>query len=220
MAAHAIDAAPSSCCRVARRRESRHAGCPGATQGAPTWGDAASPLPPSDATAAACLGRRAARLSTSPASCRAARAQIPHGRRAVSIIDVQPVGSYAVRLGFDDLHTSGIYSWWGPCAGGRAHGGKGGTGLSAPCSPLPSSGPGHLRTSPACACAACPPALGSSRCSCRLALLVHAREEGTGAHPARHRCRHHTAAGSTCGSWPRRSGPACGGICASCASRG
>ena len=66
-----------------------------------------------------CLGRRSARLSTSPALCRAARAQIPHGRRAVSIIDVQPVGSYAVRLGFDDLHTSGIYSWWAhaPVAG-------------------------------------------------------------------------------------------------------
>ena len=33
------------------------------------------------------------------------------GRRAVGIMRVEPVGHYAVRLIFDDLHDSGIYSW-------------------------------------------------------------------------------------------------------------
>ena len=33
------------------------------------------------------------------------------GRRHVGILSVEPVGHYAVRLVFDDLHDSGIYSW-------------------------------------------------------------------------------------------------------------
>ena len=33
------------------------------------------------------------------------------GRRHVNIIGIEPVGSYAVRLKFDDLHDTGIYSW-------------------------------------------------------------------------------------------------------------
>ncbi|MEK9672130.1 MAG: DUF971 domain-containing protein [Rhodospirillaceae bacterium] len=33
------------------------------------------------------------------------------GRRHVNIIGVEPVGNYAVRLKFDDLHDTGIYSW-------------------------------------------------------------------------------------------------------------
>jgi DUF971 family protein len=33
------------------------------------------------------------------------------GRRHVGIIAVEPVGYYAVRLVFDDLHDTGIYSW-------------------------------------------------------------------------------------------------------------
>ncbi len=33
------------------------------------------------------------------------------GRREVGIIGVEPVGNYAVRLLFDDLHDTGIYSW-------------------------------------------------------------------------------------------------------------
>ncbi len=33
------------------------------------------------------------------------------GRRHVGIIDIEPVGNYAVRLIFDDLHDTGIYSW-------------------------------------------------------------------------------------------------------------
>jgi DUF971 family protein len=33
------------------------------------------------------------------------------GRRHVAITGVEPVGNYAVRLIFDDLHDTGIYSW-------------------------------------------------------------------------------------------------------------
>ncbi len=38
------------------------------------------------------------------------RQTIP-GRRHVGIIGIEPVGHYAVRLLFDDLHDTGIYSW-------------------------------------------------------------------------------------------------------------
>ncbi|MDO9709859.1 DUF971 domain-containing protein [Paracraurococcus lichenis] len=33
------------------------------------------------------------------------------GRREVGILRVEPVGHYAVRIVFDDLHDSGIYAW-------------------------------------------------------------------------------------------------------------
>jgi DUF971 family protein len=33
------------------------------------------------------------------------------GKKNVAILEVDPVGNYAVRLVFDDLHSSGIYSW-------------------------------------------------------------------------------------------------------------
>jgi len=33
------------------------------------------------------------------------------GKRAVEILEVQSVGNYAVRLTFDDMHSTGIYSW-------------------------------------------------------------------------------------------------------------
>jgi DUF971 family protein len=33
------------------------------------------------------------------------------GRRHVGIMAVEPVGNYAVRLKFDDLHDTGIFSW-------------------------------------------------------------------------------------------------------------
>jgi DUF971 family protein len=33
------------------------------------------------------------------------------GKREVAILEVHPVGNYAVRLVFDDLHSTGIYSW-------------------------------------------------------------------------------------------------------------
>lgn len=37
--------------------------------------------------------------------------QIVAGRRHVGIMAVEPVGHYAVRIKFDDLHDTGIYSW-------------------------------------------------------------------------------------------------------------
>ena len=33
------------------------------------------------------------------------------GKRNVTILEVNPVGNYAVRLMFDDMHSTGIYSW-------------------------------------------------------------------------------------------------------------
>ena len=33
------------------------------------------------------------------------------GRRHVGIMRIEPVGNYAVRIVFDDLHDTGIYSW-------------------------------------------------------------------------------------------------------------
>ena len=33
------------------------------------------------------------------------------GRRHVGIMAVEPVGNYAVRIKFDDLHDTGIFSW-------------------------------------------------------------------------------------------------------------
>ena len=33
------------------------------------------------------------------------------GKRQVGIMEVNPVGNYAVRLVFDDMHSTGIYSW-------------------------------------------------------------------------------------------------------------
>lgn len=33
------------------------------------------------------------------------------GKRGVTILTVELVGNYAVRLGFDDMHNTGIYSW-------------------------------------------------------------------------------------------------------------
>jgi DUF971 family protein len=33
------------------------------------------------------------------------------GKRNVAIMQVEPVGNYAVRLVFDDMHSTGIYSW-------------------------------------------------------------------------------------------------------------
>ena len=33
------------------------------------------------------------------------------GKRDVGIMEVLPVGNYAVRLSFDDMHSTGIFSW-------------------------------------------------------------------------------------------------------------
>jgi DUF971 family protein len=40
----------------------------------------------------------------------AERKTVP-GKRNVAILEVHPVGNYAVRLVFDDMHSTGIYSW-------------------------------------------------------------------------------------------------------------
>ena len=33
------------------------------------------------------------------------------GKRNVGIMEVHPIGNYAVRLVFDDMHSTGIFSW-------------------------------------------------------------------------------------------------------------
>ncbi|MEM9470944.1 MAG: DUF971 domain-containing protein [Pseudomonadota bacterium] len=33
------------------------------------------------------------------------------GKKTVAIIKIDPVGNYAVRLTFDDMHSTGIFSW-------------------------------------------------------------------------------------------------------------
>ena len=35
----------------------------------------------------------------------------PAGRRHVNILNVEPVGNYAIKISFDDLHDTGIFSW-------------------------------------------------------------------------------------------------------------
>jgi DUF971 family protein len=37
--------------------------------------------------------------------------RIVAGRSQVGIMKIEPVGNYAVRLHFDDLHDTGLYSW-------------------------------------------------------------------------------------------------------------
>ena len=37
--------------------------------------------------------------------------QIVAGRAAVGIMELEPVGNYAIRIKFDDLHDTGIFSW-------------------------------------------------------------------------------------------------------------
>lgn len=40
----------------------------------------------------------------------AERKTVP-GRRHVGIMSIEPVGHYAIRIVFDDLHDTGIFSW-------------------------------------------------------------------------------------------------------------
>jgi DUF971 family protein len=44
------------------------------------------------------------------------------GKRDVAILEVLPIGNYAVRLVFDDLHSTGIYAWDYFLELGREHG--------------------------------------------------------------------------------------------------
>ena len=36
---------------------------------------------------------------------------LQHGKENVAIVNIEPVGHYAVRLVFDDGHDSGLYNW-------------------------------------------------------------------------------------------------------------
>lgn len=48
--------------------------------------------------------------------------KIVAGKQNVAILEVHPVGNYAVRLVFDDMHSTGIYSWSYLHELGRHHG--------------------------------------------------------------------------------------------------
>ncbi len=37
--------------------------------------------------------------------------RIVGGKRRVAIVAADPVGTYAVKLGFDDMHNTGLYTW-------------------------------------------------------------------------------------------------------------
>jgi DUF971 family protein len=37
--------------------------------------------------------------------------KIVSGRRHVGIVEIVPVGNYAIQINFDDMHDTGIYSW-------------------------------------------------------------------------------------------------------------
>ena len=37
--------------------------------------------------------------------------QLVSGRAQVGIMAIEPVGNYAIRIKFDDLHDTGLYSW-------------------------------------------------------------------------------------------------------------
>jgi DUF971 family protein len=37
--------------------------------------------------------------------------QILSGRRHVGIMAIEPVGNYAIRIKFDDMHVTGLFSW-------------------------------------------------------------------------------------------------------------
>ena len=37
--------------------------------------------------------------------------KIVGGKRDVAIVGVDPIGTYAVRLSFDDMHSTGLYTW-------------------------------------------------------------------------------------------------------------
>lgn len=51
----------------------------------------------------------AERLREASPSADKARKPAPNGR--ISIVDVEPVGNYAVRITFNDGHSTGIYTW-------------------------------------------------------------------------------------------------------------
>ncbi len=43
------------------------------------------------------------------------------GKKNVAVLELHPIGNYAVRLVFDDMHSTGIYSWTYLLELGRRH---------------------------------------------------------------------------------------------------
>lgn len=41
----------------------------------------------------------------------AAQKKIVAGRRHVGILELEPVGTYAIRIRFDDMHDTGLFTW-------------------------------------------------------------------------------------------------------------
>ena len=39
------------------------------------------------------------------------QAVLQHGKQGVGIKTISPIGNYAIQIGFDDDHNTGIYSW-------------------------------------------------------------------------------------------------------------
>lgn len=37
--------------------------------------------------------------------------QLVHGKRDVGIMKIHPIGNYAIRIEFDDMHNTGIFTW-------------------------------------------------------------------------------------------------------------
>lgn len=37
--------------------------------------------------------------------------KLQSGKKNVLILSVHPVGNYAIRIGFDDMHDTGLYTW-------------------------------------------------------------------------------------------------------------
>jgi DUF971 family protein len=40
-----------------------------------------------------------------------AERRVVAGKREVQILELHPIGNYAVRIAFDDLHSTGIFTW-------------------------------------------------------------------------------------------------------------
>ena len=107
------------------RRHPDHAARGGAQAGGMTAMPIADRDPPEQGRARAATSRstmaRASRCRPNTCAskaraprCRAmarTRSRSSPGKRHVGIIAIEPVGNYAVRLVFDDLHDTGIYSW-------------------------------------------------------------------------------------------------------------
>ena len=47
--------------------------------------------------------------------------KLVYGKQAVEILKIEPVGNYAVKLHFDDMHNTGLYSWSYLAKLGRDH---------------------------------------------------------------------------------------------------